>query len=124
MAVVALSTHDIVGIDIETDAATSVDDMEGILHPSERTALAAADDVAEFIRHVWSRKEAVLKAFGVGLSCSPRQCAVGPRSAAWQAAAVGRLGWAQVRSIDNPLGAALAVAVIGVRAPKLALFSS
>jgi 4'-phosphopantetheinyl transferase len=68
-AAVALTGAGEVGIDVE--ARRPVDDLQGlaatVLAPRERAALAAAADPLLLFFRLWARKEAVIKAFGIGL---------------------------------------------------------
>jgi 4'-phosphopantetheinyl transferase len=66
-----------VGVDVEPLASGAAwRDIVRRLHPAERAAiLGAADPAATFIR-IWTRKEAVSKACGLGLSVDTRLWAV------------------------------------------------
>ena len=124
VAVVGLSGRHTIGIDVETERVGVASEGVDMLHPSERGAWEASSEAPTLFRHLWCRKEAVLKAFGVGLSTAPNWCPVGPPSSAWQPLVIERLGRAQVRSIDIAFDAALSVAVIGADAPRLAVFGA
>ena len=116
VAVVALSAQHEIGADVETSLAIDAGVVEAFLHPSEHVDWPPAPALPALIRHMWCRKEATLKAFGVGLSVAPERCAVGPPSPEWRAVFVDGLGWASVRSINIPFDAALSVAVLGTDA--------
>ena len=105
---VAVSSEAPVGVDVEQLSATRFDGFEGVvLGPAER----AADD-AERAR-AWTRKEAVLKARGTGLSVDPR--AVDVRA--------DRSGDCWVLDLPAAPGLAAAVAVRSTQRPRLRLES-
>jgi 4'-phosphopantetheinyl transferase len=69
-----------VGVDVEPRRPMA--DLEGIaesLHPRERAALAPlpADERADALLCCWTRKEALLKARGLGLTVPPTDCYTG-----------------------------------------------
>jgi hypothetical protein len=119
LAVVAAHAASRVGVDVEaTNSLHTLGEAPAQwLHPEEQglfqdrepwsPAAAAA---------LWVRKEAVLKAFGVGLAVAPAAIAVGPYQEAWQTVAHRILGTALVRSVPAPAGYALAVALLGPHA--------
>lgn len=77
-AAVAVSAATPVGLDIEHVAQATPDAIEGALSTGERAALATLPPSARdhaFTR-IWVRKEALLKAAGVGLSVDPRSLTV------------------------------------------------
>ena len=119
---VALSARHEIGADVETSLVIDAGEFEALLHPSEHADWPPALELPEFLMQLWCRKEAALKAFGVGLSVAPERCAVGPPSSSWRAVLIDGLGGAQVRSIDIPFDAALSVAVLGAEGPDWAVF--
>ncbi len=87
LALVVVSSGESVGVDVEPvrhlDDVAAMADI--VLAPSERatwTALAEGEQTQAFVR-LWTRKEAVLKGLGVGLSRQPREIEVGD-DALWQ----------------------------------------
>lgn len=67
LSVVAVTDAGPVGVDVEIDGAATCSSIEGAaLHPAERHS--APDDAT----CVWVRKEAILKAYGLGLAVDPR----------------------------------------------------
>jgi 4'-phosphopantetheinyl transferase len=73
----AVTRHPHVGIDIETSSAPQeFRDIAAGFHPDEVNALRRATDSALATMRCWSRKEAVSKATGRGLSLSLRAYAV------------------------------------------------
>jgi hypothetical protein len=82
LGAVALATHAPVGVDVEAlQGAPQPDDAlrRLALHEGEEACDATA------FMELWVRKEAALKAFGVGLALPPRQLEVGPAQADWRA---------------------------------------
>lgn len=78
LAAIAVAKTIPIGIDIEYIASASEDIVEGALSAAERDALARLEGSARdraFTRS-WVRKEAILKAAGVGLSIDPRSLTV------------------------------------------------
>src|SRR5690349_14603367 len=65
MVVAAFSTIKSVGVDIEHNRPVDVDAYEGIFHPQERSFIASANTPNSFFE-VWTKKESLLKARGVG----------------------------------------------------------
>ena len=115
MGIVAVQLHFPVGVDVEIQGGfTSAADSPDVLHSTEsRTAITATPP--EEISAIWVRKEAVLKAFGVGLAVAPGGLLTGGRNASWRQVAHRGLGTAWLRSLEAPAGFDLAVAT---RAPK------
>lgn len=83
LAVVALSACQPVGVDVERGRSTSVN-----LAPS---------------LGVWVRKEAVLKALGVGLAVAPDDVDTGDEDAQWRSVPVGVHGVVHLRSLQTPV---------------------
>ncbi len=116
LVLVAISDAGPVGVDVEVSGAAAFPGFDDVaLHPGE-----SAGTSWERTR-VWVRKEAVLKALGVGLRLDPRRLRV---SAPGELAAV--LGWHDVEAPRDPVwledidvgpGHQAAVAVIGPAAP-------
>ncbi len=77
-ALIGLSTSADVGVDIETPPAWSADDLlqtaRGVLSAAELLDLQAMAERARrgALMRAWTRKEACLKAIGVGLAIEPR----------------------------------------------------
>lgn len=123
LAAVAVHLNGIVGIDVETDEdSLSKDDLlEEILHPDERRNAGALNTPTGFLS-MWVRKEAVLKAFGVGLAVSPRTTCTGAFDPEWRRVDHRQLGHAKVRSLPAPSGFAAALAFRGHGIPEVELF--
>ena len=77
-ALIAVASRFDIGVDIEREAP--VPDWKGlsalVFSDQERRALAEAGDKPGAFLRVWTRKEAVLKALGIGLSGSPADLTV------------------------------------------------
>jgi 4'-phosphopantetheinyl transferase len=66
-----------VGVDVEPAASGAAwREVVPRLHPTERAAIAAAPDPARLFTQIWTRKEAVAKAAGLGFAVDPRLWAV------------------------------------------------
>jgi 4'-phosphopantetheinyl transferase len=91
LVALAVGVRDEVGIDVEAQPPGNADEMVSIvLSGPERRAyeeLAEGLRPAAFLR-CWTRKEALLKASGAGLSCDPRMLTVGWQGAESQAVAM------------------------------------
>lgn len=66
-AAAALAESDI-GIDIETPREADLKLAERYFSPDERSRLEAADDAAREFLRIWTRKESLLKAAGIGIT--------------------------------------------------------
>jgi phosphopantetheinyl transferase (holo-ACP synthase) len=117
MGVVAAHRTCAIGIDVERANTERV--YEGIagtlLHPIEFDDLFAAPLARDTLAHVWVRKEATLKAFGVGLAVAPTSIATGAYCADWRTVTHGILGTAMVKSLPAPDGFAISVALLGTK---------
>lgn len=124
LVAVALCGRNRVGVDVERIRAELVDDdlLALALHPDERAA-APGVDVAAFFE-LWTRKEAVLKALGVGLAIRPAALSVMPSPDGWCACAPGVAGLAMVRNMPAPPGWCLAVASNGAAPRDVAVFEA
>ncbi|GAB3871922.1 4'-phosphopantetheinyl transferase family protein [Terrabacter terrigena] len=116
LVALAVSRSGPVGVDVERRDATSFEGFDEVaLHPEERTpARAAPEDGVT----AWVRKEAALKALGVGLRVDPARI----RTPAFGRAAEVVPGLAPVTVLDvegglEPVDHAVAVAVVGEGAP-------
>lgn len=120
LVAVALCQRGRVGVDVERVRPELVDDdlLALALHPAERVPGVAAD--AFFA--LWARKEAVLKALGVGLAVRPAAFPVLPASDGWCTCALAVAGSARVRSLPAPAGWCLAVASNGAATHDVAVF--
>jgi 4'-phosphopantetheinyl transferase len=111
---IALSRSGAVGLDVE-DTSPAVEDLSSWLHPAETESLRDCGDL-HGRRRLWARKEAVIKAVGMGLSLplSDFRVAVDARSADWllQAPSAFPAPWSTY-DIPAPGEVAAAVAVRG-----------
>lgn len=105
---VAVTTAGPVGVDVEREAATDFDGFAGVALAPGESAPTAADRA-----RAWTRKEAVLKAAGLGLAEDLRAVRV---TAAGDAPALVRWdrapGPVQLRDVPAPPGLRCAVAVL------------
>jgi 4'-phosphopantetheinyl transferase len=110
LAGVAMSLSAALGVDVERIRSELVDAdlLALVLHPHERSTLPADHERAFF--SLWTRKEAVLKALGTGLSRPPHSVDVGwgGEAGRWQA-----VESCHVCSITAPPGFAAALATSG-----------
>lgn len=98
-----------VGVDLEEIRRTAFDGFGGVaLGPGER-----ARSLPERAR-AWTRKEAVLKAAGLGLTVDPRRVDVSRDRTTWPVVTT-------LLDLPVPAGLAAAVAVVGVEPPRLLL---
>ncbi|MEP7100299.1 MAG: 4'-phosphopantetheinyl transferase superfamily protein [Burkholderiales bacterium] len=103
-----------IGVDVQgAPGSLEPDLVEAALHPDEAHWLAAQTEPEQAFAALWSAKEAVLKAFGVGLAWSPREVLAAPVAAGWRALQVGALGhaWLTHLRADAAPSVALAVAL-------------
>jgi 4'-phosphopantetheinyl transferase len=79
MVLLAFSDEFPVGIDVEPAASGAAwSEVAPRLHPAEHAAVRGASDPAAAFVRIWTRKEAVAKAYGFGFSIDPSQWAVDP----------------------------------------------
>ena len=103
-----------IGVDVQgAPASLEPDVVRAALHPDEARWLAAQAQPEQACAALWSGKEAVLKAFGVGLAWSPREVLAAPVAAEWRALQVGALGhaWLSHLHADEAPSVAIAVAL-------------
>lgn len=95
MLVAAVGYRRRVGVDVERIRPDIVDQalIAETLNPAEQAELVRAQCVEHQFFHYWTRKEAVLKAVGVGLGFSPRMIDV--------SGAAGARDWLTVRSMPG-----------------------
>lgn len=120
LMLVALSDRQPVGVDLERIGAEPISDQEAerVLSAEEQAAWRnlPGEELAEAFFRVWVRKEAVLKALGVGLNIEPDTFSVG----LGRVPEIGRLGGTPVRVLDlEAAGPTLAaLATIGPELPE------
>jgi 4'-phosphopantetheinyl transferase len=106
LVAVAVSTDAPVGVDVERVADTRFEGFDAVAtHPTEQTR--DLDDRARAVS--WVRKEAALKALGVGLRVDPSSF-VTPRDGVL-AEVVPGMPWVTVVDVDAPTGCVAAVAL-------------
>jgi 4'-phosphopantetheinyl transferase len=66
LCAVALCTR-AVGIDIEADRPLAASSLEPFLHPNEKQLVHSAPDAPHAMLDLWCKKEALLKAAGIGI---------------------------------------------------------
>ena len=82
--IVATSHEVIPGVDVESERGIPdlVSLMNRICSPKERAEIEADDPIsAEWFLHLWTRKESVLKALGLGLKLDPARVSVPTQNA-------------------------------------------
>lgn len=113
LAVVALSDRVDVGVDVEAahPLFESAEFRERILtaHESRRVEALPRGDQSAFVRRLWVRKEAVVKALGVGLKIHPTSIEVDDDTSP-AIAGHGSGRWADLPVPDARVSAAVAVA--------------
>lgn len=120
MTMVAVSMAGPVGVDVELTGPARFDNLSGVvLHPHE--APMSADDLAT----VWVRKEALLKALGLGLAVDPRSIWLSapgsrPTLLRWEAAGPpARQTW--MFDLDVPTSYVASLSVIGDEQPSVSV---
>ena len=102
-----------IGLDVEAPGPSlGAAAMALALHPAD----GGPADPQEF-RWLWTRKEAVLKALGLGLALDPRRIRTGFRDDDWRAVPIPWGGTLRVRSLAAPAGQPAALAVLGAGRP-------
>ena len=121
LGVVAVHRECALGVDVERANTERVFDgiAHTLLHPDEFDALFSEPLAHDALAHVWVRKEATLKAFGVGLAVSPTAIITGPYSEQWRTVTHAILGTALVQSIKAPDGFAVGVALLGAHSASI-----
>lgn len=124
LAAIALSLSCAVGIDVEAVDAVAAQDMLAWLHPDDLYEIGEGHPLGSHdATAAWTRKEAALKALGVGLSVTPRQFAAGCKGAEWRPVCVGQHGQVNVRSVPTPsVGTLAALAVRSSSCPRILTF--
>lgn len=117
MALVAVTAGFEVGVDVEAIRNDLPDEAlaAAVLTPAEHAALNACPPASQSqaFAHCWTRKEAVLKALGIGFACEPcgLNVGIGPQHASLHVAPHGAS--VEVASVEAPSGFAAAVAAVG-----------
>lgn len=104
---VAVAASQQVGIDIEAaDAGQEYRDIAAGFHPDEIAALRRAPDAKLATMRCWSRKEAISKATGLGLSLPLRDYAVdcGQSPSGWLRQAPPKTARTDWTTVDLPVG--------------------
>lgn len=105
LGAVALSLCAPVGIDVEAVSSVPAHQSAAWLHPREAESMSHTSSRAGL--QVWVRKEAVLKALGIGLAVAPCAFEAGGEDHAWRGVQVGAHGVPLVRSVATPSSAVL-----------------
>jgi hypothetical protein len=112
MGLVAAHLKYPLGIDVEALTGTSLPfDRRATLHSSEEQVFPAPVSERD-LSAIWVRKEAVLKAFGVGLAVMPSTIATGGHDESWQTVSHAVLGTAWLRSLDPISGFEMGLAAL------------
>ncbi|MDQ7988878.1 MAG: 4'-phosphopantetheinyl transferase superfamily protein [Candidatus Dactylopiibacterium sp.] len=130
LAAVAVCREGAVGVDAQARAGVSAQALAGpFAHPDELRALSLAPPADTARLALWARKEAVLKAWGVGLGIAPAEVRAGLRDEAWCGVRHPVLGAAHlcslaVREPDHSVAVALAGQAASRATPALAIFTA
>ena len=109
-----------VGVDVEPLESGHAREVVPRLHPIERAEITAAADPAQAFVRLWTRKEAVAKAVGFGLSVDPELWAVsmGPRGVVVPPPGIDHGAIWSIFDVVPVSGYAGAVAVQGIVTPR------
>lgn len=64
------------GVDIEQKNELNYQDIMGCLHSKEQQAIVSSDNPHQTFYDIWVRKEALMKAMGIGITSGDRYCAI------------------------------------------------
>ena len=64
------------GVDIEQKKELNYQDIIGCLHSKEQQVIASSDNPSQTFYDIWVRKEALMKAMGIGITSGDRYCAI------------------------------------------------